>query len=377
MSGINTGKGYSGIYLKRYVRALNVGPAFKWRVRRRAKSYTLRDFGWRPRVRRASRGRSAGDTNVGDTKRWRLERLKCQVLESAKYLGWAALTAQRLGEVGSPTTNPKIPVDVFLALQMVGLVGSCALVLTTTLSSRAPRNATWQNFFTSWIISTASYSLLLLSGQANKQHPTFGVCLAQAGLIYGIPSLTAATTFGLIAPIWFNVQALLSRKVKNERVWTIGFLIFPYVVFFAMFTASWVVGTRHPELVVMIESGMYCHIVCAGHLDIDGKGLGGAGCFNANSDVGPRKYVMICMALRGNWTAFKRMEHSMSITLRIILFTMFGILAIALSAIFVFTETRASVGLNIVFATRRHFSLDVLDEANGGEDALYPGFFSR
>jgi hypothetical protein len=90
-------------------------------------------------------------------------------------------TEALLGEAG---VEHKLLIDIFLVLQVLGLIGSCALVLTTTLSSRSPRNATWQNFFTSWIISTVSYSLLLFSGQINQPEPTFGVCLAQAGLIY-------------------------------------------------------------------------------------------------------------------------------------------------------------------------------------------------
>ncbi|KAJ7096149.1 hypothetical protein C8R44DRAFT_889863 [Mycena epipterygia] len=247
-------------------------------------------------------------------------------------------------EAGSPTAHHKLLIGIFLVLQVLGLIGSVALVLTTTLSSRSPRNATWQNFFTSWIISTVSYSLLLFSGQVNKPEPMFGVCLAQAGLIYGIPSLTAATTFGLIAQIWFSVQALLARKIKNERLWTIGILILPYVILFAMVIASWAVGIRNPDLVVMIGSGMYCHIGPSGTL---GKVSAALVALSLIPTLALE--IMICVALRRNWATFKRMKHSMSITLRVIIFTMFGILAIALSGIFVFTESHGAA-LNIVFA---------------------------
>jgi len=248
-------------------------------------------------------------------------------------------------EAGPSTPHHTMLINVFLTLQMLGLVGSCALVLTTTLSSRAPRNATWQNFFTSWIISTVSYSLLLFSGQVNKPEPSFGVCLAQAGLIYGIPSLTAATTFGLIAQIWFSVQTLLAKQVKNERIWTIGLLILPYAILFAMVLASWVTGIRNTNFVQVIGSGMYCHLDHSGTL---GKVSAAVVALTLLPTLALE--ISICVALRRNWGTFKRMKHSLSIILRVIIFTMFGILAITLSGIFVFSDNHGAA-LNIVFAT--------------------------
>ncbi|KAJ7791358.1 hypothetical protein B0H14DRAFT_2935721 [Mycena olivaceomarginata] len=239
----------------------------------------------------------------------------------------------------------KTLINVFLTLQLLGLIGSCALVLTTTLSSRAPRNATWQNFFTSWIISTVSYSLLLFAGQVNVPEPTFGVCLAQSGLIYGIPSLTAATTFGLIAQIWFSVQKLLAHQVKNERLLTIGILLFPYVILFAMVLASWVTGIRNTDHVRVIGSGMYCHLNSSAAL---GKASAAVVALLLLPTLALE--ISICVALRRNWGTFKRMKNSLSIILRVMIFTVFGILAITLSGIFVFSGSHGAA-LNIVFAT--------------------------
>ncbi|KAJ7484234.1 hypothetical protein FB451DRAFT_1231843 [Mycena latifolia] len=248
-------------------------------------------------------------------------------------------------EAGPATIHHKVLIDVFLTLQILGLIGSCALVLTTTLSSRSPRNATWQNFFTSWIISTVSYSLLLFSGQVNQREPTFGVCLAQAGLVYGIPSLTAATTFGLIAQIWFNVQALLAHKIKHERLMTIGLLILPYVILSSMVLASWVVGIRDPDLVVIIGSGMYCHIGPSGTLGKVSAALVALLLLPTLT-----LEIMICIALRRNWATLRRMKNSLSIIVRVMIFTVFGVLAIGLSGIFVFSGSHGAA-LNIVFAT--------------------------
>ncbi|KAF7295661.1 hypothetical protein MIND_01106300 [Mycena indigotica] len=243
-----------------------------------------------------------------------------------------------------PSTSRKALIDTFVTLQLLGLVGSIALVLTTTLSRRAPRNATWQNFFTSWIISTASYSLLLVSGQLYKEHPPFGLCLAQAGLIYGTPSLTAATTFGLIMQIWFSVQNLLLRKVKHERLWTVVILVLPYCMMFGMVIASWVTGIQNPSRVKVIGSGMYCHIGPSSTL---GKASAALVALTLLPTIALE--ITICVALRKNWSTFKRMRHSMSITLRVMIFTLFGILAISLSGVFVFSDSHGAA-INVILA---------------------------
>ncbi|KAF7318369.1 hypothetical protein HMN09_00345700 [Mycena chlorophos] len=259
----------------------------------------------------------------------------------------AANSSSSSGDLSNdPAPDLRTPLlAVFLTLQIIGLVGSGALVLTTTLSSRAPRNATWQNFFTSWIISTVSYSLILFAGQIHLKNPTFGVCLAQAGLIYGIPALTAASTFGLIAQIWFSVQTLLLHKVKYERICTICILILPYFVLFGMVVASWITGINNPSRVQLIGSGMYCHI---GPSAILGKASAALVALTLIPTLALE--IAICIALRRNWAAFKKMKHSLSITIRVLIFTLFGILAISLSAVFVFSNSHGAA-INVVIAT--------------------------
>ncbi|KAJ7034580.1 hypothetical protein C8F04DRAFT_1259817 [Mycena alexandri] len=260
----------------------------------------------------------------------------------------AGVNATFSRESDPPSPHRRMLINIFLAFQMLGLIGSCALVLTTTLSRRAPRNATWQNFFTSWIISTVSYALLLFSGQLGQaqagKDPMFGVCFAQAGLVYGIPALTAATTFGLIAQIWFSVQNLQARKVKHERLWTIGLLILPYVALFSMVIASWATGIHNPEVVTINESGMFCHI--------SGTSVGRVSAILVALMMIPTVAleIVICVSLRRNWETLKRMKHPLAIILRVVIFTVFAILALGLSGVFVFSSTHGA-GLNIVFAT--------------------------
>ncbi|KAJ7199200.1 hypothetical protein GGX14DRAFT_662322 [Mycena pura] len=269
-------------------------------------------------------------------------------------------------EAGPSSTPRTALIDVFLAFQLLGLIGSVALVLTTTLSTRATRNATWQNFFTSWIVSTVSYSLLLFAGQARRAQPAFGVCLAQAGLIYGIPSLTAATTFGLIAQASatarpYNTTPLTSSRAdlvqgadalaaeSPERAALDGrvlakILVLPYCMLFGMVVASWVTGVRNPGSVAIIGSGMYCHIGSSSTLGKVSAAL------VALTLIPTLTFeILICIALRKNWATFARMHNAMSIILRVVVFTLIGILAISLSALFVFSSNHGP-GVNIALA---------------------------
>ncbi|KAK7059839.1 hypothetical protein R3P38DRAFT_3168291 [Favolaschia claudopus] len=256
--------------------------------------------------------------------------------------GVPALVSREAGP--STALHHKMLIDLFLTLQMLGFVGSCALVLTTTLSSRAPRNATWQNFFTAWIVSTVSYSLLLFSGQLNNPKPSFGVCLAQSGLIYGIPSLNAATAFGLIAQIWFSVQTVLSKKIKYERLWIIGLLILPYAFLVAIVVAAWTTGIRNSGSVELIGSGMYCHL---GHSATLGRVSAAIVALLLIPTLALE--IAICVALRRNWGTFKKMRNSLSIIMRVVIFTIFGTLAIGVSGVFVFSDAHGAA-LNIVLA---------------------------
>ncbi|CAK5282337.1 unnamed protein product [Mycena citricolor] len=247
-------------------------------------------------------------------------------------------------DAGSPQQRRSL-IGLFLAFQIIGLIGSIALVLTTTLSRRASRSATWQNFFTSWIVSAISYSLLLFTSQAYNDTPPFGVCLAQAGLIYAMPSFTAATTFGLITQIWFTMQSLLKRRIASERYWVIALIIIPYCFLVAMATASWATGSADPASVGLIGSGMYCHIDAAsGKL---GKISGALVALILLPTVAIE--ISICVALRQHWKTFRRVRHSFSIMIRVMVFTLIGLLAVSIGALFVFSSNHGPA-MNIVLA---------------------------
>lgn len=82
-------------------------------------------------------------------------------------------------------------IRLFIAFQLIGLFGAFLMVLTVVCSPKlkARRHATWFNFMLSWMISATSYTLLFMAGQLEARIPEFGVCFAQAVLVYAAAPL--------------------------------------------------------------------------------------------------------------------------------------------------------------------------------------------
>lgn len=94
-----------------------------------------------------------------------------------------------IGEVNEPQN--RLLIHLYVGFNLFGLLGTAIMALTAIFSRSTPRHATWLNFAFSWIVSAVSYTLLFFSGQLEKPEPDFGVCLAQAALVYAAPPLYA------------------------------------------------------------------------------------------------------------------------------------------------------------------------------------------
>ncbi|KAH7868343.1 uncharacterized protein C8R40DRAFT_1074938 [Lentinula edodes] len=78
-----------------------------------------------------------------------------------------------------------------------GLVGSIITLVAASFSS-VPRQATWYNFFISWIVYCASYLLLFFAGHAYDEDPGISLCIAQSTLTRSAPSFVAACSLALV-----------------------------------------------------------------------------------------------------------------------------------------------------------------------------------
>jgi hypothetical protein len=100
----------------------------------------------------------------------------------------------------------------FVATQLAA-AAVLIVVLATVFAARLERNAVWTSYLSTWTLSAISYSLLALAGQLTGPQPPYGLCLAQAVLIYGAPPLTAFSGFALI----IQVRARISHGTVGSR----------------------------------------------------------------------------------------------------------------------------------------------------------------
>ncbi|KAF5343338.1 hypothetical protein D9758_014169 [Tetrapyrgos nigripes] len=138
--------------------------------------------------------------------------------------------------------DPGVRGSIFLALQLIGLIGSVVVLLTAPFSS-VGRQMTWYNFFISWMVFCTSYLLLFFAGQDHNPEPPFALCLTQSSLTYAAPPFASSATLCLVVQLYFNVYtSLTGKRIKGERFWNLMILILPYVIFAIVMIESLVVG---------------------------------------------------------------------------------------------------------------------------------------
>jgi len=222
---------------------------------------------------------------------------------------------------------------IFISFQLFSLFG-IIIVLATVLGSRStPRHATWFSFAISWIISTASYSLLFWGGNLSGPQPPYILCLIQGIMIYSAPPLTAATTLALVIQIWVVVRSVAFTSPKAGRMPVLlltALLVVPYLIYVTILIGTLVVGWRDPLTVRRVGSAMYC--------SFSNRVPGRLSTILVALIMLPAAVfeVLICKALRQQWTLFGHQTDALSMALRVVAFTFVGISAIALSVVFFF-----------------------------------------
>ncbi|RDB27485.1 hypothetical protein Hypma_003846 [Hypsizygus marmoreus] len=251
---------------------------------------------------------------------------------------------------GDDEQKSPVLIKVFIAFHLVGLFGTLLMLLTLWLSrSTTPRHSTWFSFAFSWIISTVSYTLLFWGGRLSGPEPEYTLCLIQGILIYAASPLTAATTLALVIQIWFLVRSVVTATPSNKSgrtppLVTAVLLVVPYIFFISIVVGTLVIGWQDPRTVRRVGSGMYC--------SFRNKVPGRLSTILVASIMIPAVVleVLICRSLRRQWTLFLHQKDSLPMILRVVLFTFFGIVAVALSLLF-FVKVHHGSELNIVIST--------------------------
>ncbi|KAK7437495.1 hypothetical protein VKT23_018566 [Stygiomarasmius scandens] len=153
-----------------------------------------------------------------------------------------------------PESQTIVVLNVFFAFQLFGLAGLSIILLTAAIT-RAWKHPSWINFCVTWIISSISYCLLL--GRPLHYVPPHQLCFAQAVLIYTVPTLTASATLSLVLHV-FRMVKLTGEK--EGRILTFSLVAFPYLAAAAMMAVSLVVALGDPTTVRRTQSGLYCNM---------------------------------------------------------------------------------------------------------------------
>ncbi|KAF7300569.1 hypothetical protein HMN09_00941800 [Mycena chlorophos] len=239
--------------------------------------------------------------------------------------------------------------NAFYGMQAAGLLGAFIMLLTAMIWHRtARRHASWFSFMVAWLISCASY--LLTMSVPEDQEPNHALCLFQASLIYAVPVLTSAATISLVVNIYLNLRALLtgSRNYSRATV-TAALIIVPYIPAWAVFTIALKIGlgTDHNAVVGRHQGNGYCSLVNDVHPTQVSSAFVAAlmiVCLGIE--------IVIIRAMRRAWETLQRDDRgSITIAVRVLAFTLVGMLSIILSLVLLALPYEQNNAFNIVIAT--------------------------
>ncbi|KAF8974740.1 hypothetical protein BDZ97DRAFT_1775186 [Flammula alnicola] len=141
--------------------------------------------------------------------------------------------------------------------------GLPALLAIVLLSKRVKRHPTFVNFAVAFIIIGFSSSLLVYAGRTTGPEPSRMLCLLQASLLYGMPSIASTAALSLVLQMFFMIKAAYDgvKYLDGDhiiRLWLM--LVGPYVAFFTSILATAVIGAANPSRVSRSRRFFYCSL---------------------------------------------------------------------------------------------------------------------
>ncbi|KAJ7579199.1 hypothetical protein C8J56DRAFT_965073 [Mycena floridula] len=221
----------------------------------------------------------------------------------------------------------------FISLQLLGAIGFCVILCTAILfSSKVPRYSTWFSFCVAWILSCVSYSLLGFAGLQEDQTPKYSLCLAQAALIYSAPVVTGCATCSLAVQMLLNTRHIISGERDRrpmDRLPQISLIMIPYMIWFAMFAGILATGILYPEQVVRSKTGNYCDLMSPTPAKVSSfiVILATLASITIQGFIGRFLYI--------NRHFISGSMHSLTMTFRVMFFTLGGAVAFGISVVYV------------------------------------------
>ncbi|KAF9535001.1 hypothetical protein CPB83DRAFT_843316 [Crepidotus variabilis] len=130
-------------------------------------------------------------------------------------------------------------------------------------SKRVQRHATFINLSVAFLVIGLASNLLLLSGKAFGPEPSRMLCLLQASLLYGMPSLLSSCALMVVLQMFFLIRAAAhNQEFKGEdhvgRLWSM--INLPWIVYSVFVLATAVIGSADVSVVSRDRRFFYCSV---------------------------------------------------------------------------------------------------------------------
>ncbi|KDR76024.1 hypothetical protein GALMADRAFT_459103 [Galerina marginata CBS 339.88] len=152
---------------------------------------------------------------------------------------------------GDETINIHFTI-VYDVFALLGFLSLSFVLCTALLSSRIHRSTTWFLYIFSWVVY--SLGLLLIIGHQGSTKPEFGICLAQAMVIYANPVFVAASTTAYLLQISLHLWG--KAPLRHSQILL---LVVPSVIFLLVLLEVLIVALLYPSMIEREASGMFCH----------------------------------------------------------------------------------------------------------------------
>jgi len=241
---------------------------------------------------------------------------------------------------------PLRQLSLFNSLFTVGLILLAAVIGPAIFSRNVRRSPLWFAFMGSWVFYCVA--CMLLVGHQLGPDPPFGICLFQAALIHSIPTLATIAGVCFIVDVYCTLRVSLLRSYWIPMRRTPTLLAIPAVAFLVLFFLSLGTGLQDHTTVNRVQN-MFCRIN-TGLPTLVGAILSGWAALIA---IGVEIAAAMMLYRSRPTLSEKPLSDSepsiaLSMLIRILLFSLFTVLGLILSAIMLFHFDDTDITGNIM-----------------------------
>ncbi|KAF5343358.1 hypothetical protein D9758_014178 [Tetrapyrgos nigripes] len=170
-------------------------------------------------------------------------------------------TAPEASSIPEESGTPPRPFIIFDTLYSLALFLLLVTYIAALISKSIVRMKTWFCLLLSCIVYCISFLILVghQDSSGSDSQPPFYLCIFQAGLIYAAPPTVAAAGVSFVVELYMRLSSSLTATEVSHRKIT-ALMFFSPIIHLMIFWEAVFYGLSHQQLVVRINSGMYCHV---------------------------------------------------------------------------------------------------------------------